>query len=84
MNLVAEYRDKEILIFGLGREGESSLRFFRSLFPDKIIGAYDKKEYKFLSLEAQDLITKDQKIKFYSGEDYKKLMNNYDVIIRSP
>jgi len=84
MNLVAEYRDKEILIFGLGREGESSLRFFRSLFPDKIIGAYDKKEYKFLSLEAQDLITKDQKIKFYSGEDYKKLINNYDVIIRSP
>ena len=84
MNLVAKYRDKEILIFGLGKEGESSLRFFRSLFPNKIIGAYDKKEYQSLSLEIQDFIVKDQKIKFYSGENYEQLINNYDVIVRSP
>jgi len=84
MNLVTKYRNKEILIFGLGKEGESSLRFFRFLFPDKIIGAYDKKEYQSLSLEMQDLITKDQKIKFYPGEDYEQLINNYDVIVRSP
>jgi UDP-N-acetylmuramoylalanine--D-glutamate ligase len=84
MNLITKYRNKEILIFGLGKEGESSLRFFRSLFPNKIIGAYDKKEYQSLSLEIKDFIAKDQKIKFYSGENYEQLINNYDVIIRSP
>ncbi len=84
MDLVSKYRDKEILILGLGREGESSLRFFRSLFPNKIIGAYDKREYQSLLSTVQDFITKDPKIKFYSGEDYEQLINNYDVIVRSP
>lgn len=84
MDLITKYRNKKILIFGFGREGESSLSFFRSLFPNKVVGVYDKKNYQSLSSTAQKFIKDNPKIKFYSGEDYKQIIKNYDVIIRSP
>ena len=41
--MLEELKDKKVLILGLGREGQDTLKFLRKLFPGKKIGLADQK-----------------------------------------
>ena len=67
-------KNKKILILGLGREGESSLKFLEKHYPHNEIALADKQKIKKLS----------KRYKSFSGKGYLKATNNYDVIIKTP
>ena len=41
--LLEEFKDKKVLIWGLGREGNSTYRLLRSLLPDQLLYICDNK-----------------------------------------
>ena len=44
MNILEKIEKKKVLILGFGREGLSTYRFLRKLFPEKKLAFADKKE----------------------------------------
>ena len=41
--LLEEFKDKKVLIWGLGREGNSTYRLLRNLLPDQLLYICDNK-----------------------------------------
>jgi len=76
-------KQKTILILGLGREGASSLRFLKKLFPNKTIGLADQLEFEKLNRNLQKLI-KLGNVEAFLGPDYLKAIKKYEVIIKTP
>jgi len=74
-----ELKDKKVLILGFGREGRDNFRFLRKLFPKKVLGIADRLKIKDLRLKI-----KDKRVKLHLGENYLKVLKDYDVIIKSP
>lgn len=70
-----ELKDKSILILGFGREGTVTFNFLKKHFPEKSIAVADKNK----ELEMPDGVGK-----FYSGSEYLKEIDQYDLIIKSP
>jgi UDP-N-acetylmuramoyl-L-alanine---L-glutamate ligase len=68
-----ELKNKKILIVGLAKEGTDALKFLKKTFPKQLIHGADKK-----------VVKKMPGVKYYSGEDYLKEINRYDVIVKSP
>lgn len=67
----------KVLILGLGKEGIDSYKFFRKIFPKKILGLADQSEIKTLR-------RKTKKVKFHFGKNYLQSIKKYDVIIKTP
>ncbi|MCL2022952.1 MAG: Mur ligase family protein [Oscillospiraceae bacterium] len=68
------FEGRRILILGFGREGRSSLRFLRNIFPREQIGIADK-----------NLIEHpDQHCVLHCGEDYLDALGEYDIVVKSP
>jgi UDP-N-acetylmuramoylalanine--D-glutamate ligase len=76
--------NKSLLILGFGKEGMSSLNFFRRIFPKKVIGIGDRKDIKNLKPKIKNLLKKDKRLKLYFGKDYLGALKNYDIIVKSP
>ncbi len=76
-------KQKSILILGLGREGESSLRFLKKLFPDKKIGVADQLEFEKLNKNLKKLI-KLKHVETFLGPGYFEAIKKYEVIIKTP
>lgn len=83
-NLKDQFRNKRILILGLGREGESSYRFFRQLFPDKVLLVADKKPIDNLDDKLINTFKNDPHLKLFLGQDYLQSIKESDVIIKTP
>jgi UDP-N-acetylmuramoylalanine--D-glutamate ligase len=81
---LSELREPAVLILGLGREGQSTWRFLRALFPGKILGVADRLSLAELPREAADLVRGDARAKLHLGPDYLKSLAQYDVIVKSP
>jgi len=81
---LTELRDASLLILGLGREGQSTWRFLRALFPDKILGAADRLPFEELPREAAELLRGDTHARLHLGPDYLASLSQYDVIVKSP
>ena len=79
-----DFSKYRILIVGLAREGESTFRFLRSLFPTLDIGLTDQKDIESLSLFLKDCAQHDQYAHFYTGENALTDPGQYNLIIRSP
>lgn len=75
---------RKILIVGLAREGESSLKFLRSFFPNLEIGLVDQKEEGELSPSLRKSIYQDHHLRPYLGKDALVSPGDYNLIIRSP
>jgi len=67
----------KVLILGLGKEGIDSYKFFRKIFPKKILGLADQ-------LEMKKLRRKIKKVNFHFGKNYLQSIKKYDVIIKTP
>lgn len=75
INKLNDYlKNKEILILGYGREGSSSYRFLRKLFPNKLLSVADKK----------DISIDDNKVHLICGEHYLDNIGEFDVVLKSP
>ncbi|MFC1627254.1 UDP-N-acetylmuramoyl-L-alanine--D-glutamate ligase [Patescibacteria group bacterium] len=68
------FKNKTICIVGFGREGASTFKILRKIFPDKIIGIADVEKKQI----------NDKLISTYFGKNYLKNFYDYDVIFRSP
>ncbi len=82
--MLEDFRTKEILILGLGREGMDTLEFLRKLFPQKQIGLADRLKINELNPEIKKKIKSDKKVRLYLGKNYLKSLKNYDIIIKTP
>lgn len=75
---------KDVLILGLGREGESTLKFLRKFFPKKNIGVADQFNINQLPKSVRDLFRKDKHLRKYLGKNYLNSLKNYSLIIKTP
>jgi UDP-N-acetylmuramoylalanine--D-glutamate ligase len=82
--MLEHWKNKKILILGLGKEGLDAFFFLRKIFPKKVIGVGDKEKIKNQKLNIKNIIKKDRKVKWHLGENYLKAIKDYDVIIKSP
>lgn len=83
-DLKNKFRNKKILILGMGREGMDSFLFFRKLFPDKVLGLADKSNFEKLDLKTKKALKKDKRIKIYFGKDYLLSIFDYDTVLKTP
>ena len=78
-------KDK-IVIFGFGKEGQSTFRLLRKLFPNKLIGLQDNND-GIRDIEGLSEQWNDKILEFHVGEDAgysQDTMGEYDLVIKSP
>lgn len=74
-NKLVEYFDnKNVLILGFGKEGQSTYNFLRRFYPDKKLAIADKRE----------LTIEDSNVELITGDSYLDSINNYDIVMQSP
>lgn len=74
--------NKKVLILGFGREGRSTLKLFLEAGGAKELAVGDLKEFspKDLDCAKEEAL----KVTFICGEDYQKVMDEYDLVMKSP
>jgi len=72
--LFQEFKDKQLCVLGFDREGVSTFKILRQIFPNKIIGISDNQKKPI----------NDKKASLHFGKDYLKSLKKYDVIFRTP
>lgn len=75
---------KNILILGMAREGIDSLRFFLAKYPTAKIAVADRAQIEALSKPAREILTQNPHVPFFGGNNYLKLLQDYDLIVKSP
>lgn len=81
MNL-ANWKNKSVLILGLGREGLATWRFLSKNLPEAKVGIADQRELNQFNDEEKDILKKASGQ--HLGADYLKNLQDYQVIIKSP
>ncbi len=77
-DIISCLENKRILLLGFGREGKSTLNFINENIQNADVTIADANEK--LDIEA----FKTTKYKFVLGESYLQIIDNYDIIIKSP
>ncbi|MBR6634400.1 MAG: UDP-N-acetylmuramoyl-L-alanine--D-glutamate ligase [Clostridia bacterium] len=72
--LIDFFKDKSVLILGLGREGRATYSFLRKHYPDKKLYIADKNK---VTLD-------DENARLICGENYLDCINNFDIVMQSP
>jgi len=79
-----EFRNKKVLILGLGREGISTYSFLRSRFPYKKLILADQKGLDSLDQFFVQRIQKDGNVEIVTGQGYLRNLREVDVIFKTP
>ena len=72
--LIDFFRNKSVLILGLGREGRATLGFLRRYYPEMHITVADKNPVQ----------VDDDNITLICGENYLDCINDFDIVMQSP
>ena len=75
---------KRVLIYGLGREGESSYRLLRRLYPQKRLGLADRRSLQEMDPKWREIAKNDSLLDLYFGDDCFRDISGYQVVIKSP
>lgn len=68
------FKSKKVLILGFGREGMSTYRFLRNMYPDMHLTIADKNEIKL----------DDKNVTLICGDSYMDSLNDFDIVMKSP
>ena len=80
-NILAEIFDgKKIAILGFGREGQSTYKLLRSIFPKMLLTICDASA----DICESAVIANDTNIRILTGKNYQNTLQGYDLIIKSP
>ena len=74
--LINELKNKKIMLWGLGAEGQDMLRFLARRGLDSEVRIYND--------SAVEIGTEFAKYPSYSGEEIERLLNEVDIVIKSP
>ena len=84
LQILESLAHKNILILGFAREGVSTLKFLRKIFPKKVIGIADVLPESQLSSAARELLAQEQHfVNTYFGSTYLSQLSDYDVIFKA-
>lgn len=72
--LIDFFKDKSVLILGLGREGRATFSFIRKHYPDMHLTVADKNPVK----------VDDANVTLICGENYLDCINDFDIVMQSP
>jgi UDP-N-acetylmuramoylalanine--D-glutamate ligase len=72
--------NKKVLILGFGKEGQSSYRFLRKYFADKLFYIADKDK----ELLQKYSFAQHEKLEFVLGDAYLDTLADFDMIIKTP
>ncbi len=72
--LIDFFKDRSVLILGLGREGRATYAFLRKHYPDKTLYIADKNQVK----------VDDTNVELICGENYLDCINDFDIVMQSP
>jgi UDP-N-acetylmuramoylalanine--D-glutamate ligase len=79
-----ELKNKKILILGFGREGVSSYKFLRRHFRNQKIGVADEKTLNQFEKEYKTILKNDKNLELSLGKNYLKVLDKYEVIVKTP
>jgi len=80
-NRVDEFiNNRSVLILGFGREGNSSYRFFRNMFPNMLISIADSNG----EIESDDVLINDSNVSLILGDDYLSRIQDFEFVLKSP
>ena len=78
------FEGKRIMIAGFGREGRSSYKLIRKLFPTPSSGVVLAVADKNLNITTDQLFANDTDLSIFVGDDYLAHSAEYDIILKSP
>lgn len=78
------FEGKRIMIAGFGREGRSSYKLIRKLFPTSSSGVALAVADKNLNITTDQLLANDTDLSIFVGDDYLAHSAEYDIILKSP
>jgi len=78
------YKNKKILILGLGREGSDSLEFFLKNCPKNQIGVADIAPFDSLGKSVKEILSQNTQIKVFCGKNYLSSLKKYDLVVKTP
>ncbi len=76
--IINQLQNKNILLLGYGREGQSSYHFIRKHIPQAHIGIADQ------NTQIHTLLQADDNISLHLGDNYLDAISLYDIVLQSP
>jgi UDP-N-acetylmuramoylalanine--D-glutamate ligase len=74
------FEDKNLALLGFGREGKSTYRLIRKVFPEKSITIIDEND----KVRYDTLFKTDDNIQFITGKGCMNKIDDFDIAIKSP
>lgn len=74
------FENKSVALLGFGREGKSTYKLLRKVFPQKALTIIDENA----EVSSDEILKTDLNLQFISGEGCMHAIDNFDIAIKSP
>lgn len=74
------FENKSLALLGFGREGKSTYKLLRKVFPQKTLTIIDENA----EIRNDEVLKNDPNLQFISGKDCMQAIDGFDVAIKSP